>query len=214
LHYQPIVRLSDRRLMGYEALARWGKRSPPIIAKTVEAHALELTWIRQQLADIDLVLTTLPPPLWVSLNLSQRVLAIESLPALLQTTPHTLRIHLEVLESVRITDAAANALQELGAYHIIKADDVGSLDHSFLDRLVGKYSYLFHGLKLCKGLTKNILTDRRTATFCELFLRVAVECGLETTAEWVESEPQAQQLADWGCGFGQGELFGMPGPLD
>lgn len=213
LHYQPIHRLSDRTLVGYEALARWGKLPAHRIAKIIEGYHLELTWIRQQLTEMDAALTQLPPPLWVSLNLSQRILALESLPKLLATTPYGLRIHLEVLESVKLTPAAAAALEALGCRHIIKADDVGNVDHGFIDRLLGKYSHIFHGLKLCKGLTQNILTDTRTASFCELFIKVALECNLEITAEWVQTEAQAEQLAAWGCGFGQGELFGMPGPL-
>lgn len=213
LHYQPIHRLSDRQLVGYEALARWGNYPAKRIARIIEGYHLELTWIRQQLAQMDAALTQLPPPLWCSLNLSQRILALESFPKLLATTPYGLRIHLEVLESVRLTPSAAASLEALGGRYIIKADDVGSVNHGFVDRLLGKYSHLFHGLKLCKGLTQHILTDTRTASFCELFIKVALECNLEITAEWVQSEAQAQQLADWGCGFGQGELLGMPGPL-
>jgi len=46
----------------------------------------------------------------------------------------------------------------------------------------------------------------------ELRRRLVGELGLETVAEWVESEPQAKQLLAWGCTSGQGSLFGMPMP--
>jgi EAL domain-containing protein (putative c-di-GMP-specific phosphodiesterase class I) len=214
LHYQPIHRLGTGRLMGYEALARWGDMSPPQIAALVESHNLELVWIRRQLNDIDKILAQTYPPIWISLNINQRALALESLPHLLNTSPHQLGIHVEVLESVKLHPKAIAALEKIGHRHLIKADDIGSLDHAWIDRLIGEHAAVFHGVKLCRGLTRNILTDQRTAAACRLFLELAQSCGLETIAEWVEFEEQAQQLLAWGCDGGQGSLFGMPQPWE
>ena len=210
LHYQPIHRLSDRQLLGYEALARWGDLPPPQIAALVEEHSLELLWVRRQLHDIDKILTEIYPPIWISLNLDQKVLAIESLSHLLNTSPHQLGIHVEVLESVKLHPQAVGALLKISHKHILKADDIGSLDHAWIDRLIGDHAAIFNGFKLCRGLTRDILTNSRTAAACRLFLGLARSCQLETIAEWVESEDQAQQLLEWGCDAGQGSLFGMP----
>jgi diguanylate cyclase len=214
LHYQPIHRLGSRKLIGYEALARWGNMPPPQIASLIELHNLELVWVRQQLNDIDEILTHIHPPIWISLNINQRTLALEPLPHLLNTSPHTLGIHVEVLESVRLNRQAIAALEKIGHRHILKADDIGSLDHAWIDRLIGEHAAIFHGIKLCRGLTRDILTNTRTATACRLFLELAQSCGLETIAEWVESEEQASQLLSWGCDGGQGKLFGMPEPWE
>jgi EAL domain-containing protein (putative c-di-GMP-specific phosphodiesterase class I) len=214
LHYQPIHRLSDGQLLGYEALARWGNVPPPQIAALVEEHSLELLWVRRQLHDIDKILTEIYPPIWISFNLDQKVLAIESLPYLLNTSPHQLGIHVEVLESVKLHPQAVAALKKISHKHILKADDIGSLDHAWIDRLIGEHAAIFHGIKLCQGLTRNILTNPRTAIACRVFLDLAQSCQLETIAEWVESEEQAQQLLAWGCDAGQGSLFGLAKPWE
>ena len=214
LHYQPIHSLRDRRLLGYEALARWGDLPPPQIAALVEEHSLELLWVRRQLHDIDKILTEIYPPIWISFNLDQRVLAIESLSHLLNTSPHQLGIHVEVLECVKLHPQAVEALKKISHKHILKADDIGSPDHAWIDRLIGDHAAIFNGFKLCRGLTRDILTNARTAAACRLFLGLARSCQLETIAEWVESEEQAQQLLDWGCDAGQGSLFGLAQPWE
>ena len=212
LHYQPIVSLETREILGYEALARWGQVSAPNIARIVESHNLHQTWIRQQIAQIDLVLQRIYPPVWVSLNISQAMLKLPALPVLLSTSPNKLGLQIEVLESVRLTPEAAAMLRQLKSHHILKADDVGSTDYSWMSRIIGQHADLFHELKLCKGLTRDVLRDKRTAIACRHIITLAVELGLSVVAEWVESDRQADLLRSWGCHAGQGRLFGMAKP--
>jgi EAL domain-containing protein (putative c-di-GMP-specific phosphodiesterase class I) len=40
-------------------------------------------------------------------------------------------------------------------------------------------------------------------------LELARELGLETVAEWVQSESAAATLAGWGCDYFQGALTGL-----
>lgn len=214
LHYQPIHNLNTGQLEGYEALARWGKMPPPDIASLIEEHSLQAVWIQQQLADVDAMMASAPPPLWVSLNLNQKALALPGLAAMLASLPHHLRVHVEILESVRLTPASVDVIKALALRHILKADDIGSPGHGGLDRIVGPHGPLFHGIKLCRGLTQQILTDERTATACRLLLEFAETYDLMTTAEWVESQAQADQLRDWGCNLGQGSLYGLAKPWD
>jgi EAL domain-containing protein (putative c-di-GMP-specific phosphodiesterase class I) len=214
LHYQPVVDLASREVVGYEALARWGTMPAPEIARVVEAAGLTLLWVRQQISEIDVVLARIHPPLWVSLNIAQAQIKLPGLSALLNSSPHRLGLQVEVLESVQLDAESADILRQLKAHHILKADDVGSTDYSWMSRVIGEYADLFHELKLCRGLTQNILKDRRTATACRHILGLANDLSLATIAEWVQTEPQARQLQRWGCDAGQGELFGMPAPWE
>ena len=214
LHYQPIHCLRTGNLLGYEALARWGKMPPLMIAEIVESHSLELTWVRQQLADVDLILARTYPPIWISLNVNQRVLALEPLPFLLNTSPHQLGIHVELLESVQLTPSAIAAIEKIQHRHIVKADDIGSLDYAWFNRLVGKYAPYFHGIKLCQALIQDITTDLRTAAACKLFIGFAKSQGLEITCEWVETVEQRDLLIEWGADNGQGALYGLAMPWE
>jgi EAL domain-containing protein (putative c-di-GMP-specific phosphodiesterase class I) len=212
LHYQPIHSLATGGIEGYEALARWGSVSPPDIAFAVEKHGLQALWVQQQIGQINRMLAVLPPHVWVSLNIDQSALALPILPAILNATPEPHRIVIEVLEAVRLDDQTAVALNQLRCTHVLKADDIGSLEYSWIDRLVGGYADLFHGLKLCKGLTYDVHTNKRTALVCVAILSLARELGLTTTGEWVHHPEQRDWLRERGCNSAQGELYSMPKP--
>jgi EAL domain-containing protein (putative c-di-GMP-specific phosphodiesterase class I) len=213
LHYQPIHCLRSGELRGYEALARWDTLPPPKIAAIVEGHSLQALWIECQMTQINAVLARLPPDVWVSLNINQSVLSLPKLPDILNDTPDPKRLVIEILEAVRIDDRVAEILRELRCTHLLRADDIGTVDYGWIDRIVGRYAELFDGLKLCKGLTYDVATNSRTAIFCAMMLTAAGEMGLSTVAEWVWRQDQADWLRDRGCQMGQGELFGLAKPL-
>lgn len=212
LHYQPIHSLSTGALLGYEALARWGTMPPPQIAAIVEEHSLQALWLKCQVAQINEVLAHIPLRMWVSVNINQSALALRQLPDLLGDTPDPKRLVIEILEAVRITDPIANVLENLQCTHVLRADDVGGLEHGWLDRFIGSAADYFDGLKLCHGLTHNVHTNRRTALFCAMMLTLAEELELSTVAEWVHNPVQRDWLRDHGCDMGQGELYSMPTP--
>jgi EAL domain-containing protein (putative c-di-GMP-specific phosphodiesterase class I) len=45
--------------------------------------------------------------------------------------------------------------------------------------------------------------------FVRALLELAHELGLETDAEWVQSEDAAAMLTGWGCDYFQGALVGL-----
>jgi EAL domain-containing protein (putative c-di-GMP-specific phosphodiesterase class I) len=212
LHYQPIHSLETGEIDGYEALARWGLMPPPSIAAAIEYHNLQSLWLQQQVAQVNAVLDSLPPHIWISLNINQSALQIDGLPAILNATPEPSRIVIEVLEAVRLDSKTAEALGQLHCTHLLKADDIGSLEYGWIDRLVGGYAALFDGLKLCRGLTYDVHCNSRTALVCAAMLTISAELNLTTCAEWVHHPDQRDWLQQRGCNSGQGQLYGMPVP--
>ena len=75
------------------------------------------------------------------------------------------------------------------------------------------YAKHFKRLKLCESLTRNVLIDLACASATRHIIGITLDNGLTTTAGWVRTEAQAQMLEDFGCDCGQGELFGLGGPL-
>lgn len=211
-HYQPIVRLSDRELVGYEALIRWDGYPTEQIIYAIERNGLVAVWIRCQVKEVTQALSQLPSNLFVSLNIGQTALVEPELVRSLEKFLSPERLQLEILESVNLNLVSAAVLDHISARIMVKADDIG-LEFPWLDRLIGVYAKHFKGLKLCESLTRNILTDKACASACKHIIGMANDNGLSTTAEWVHDPEQARRLQVFGCDYGQGELFGLGGPL-
>jgi EAL domain-containing protein (putative c-di-GMP-specific phosphodiesterase class I) len=212
LHYQPIVDLHSQELVGYEALTRWDSYDTEQIIKSIEHNGLVAVWIRCQVQQIRKALDQLPGNLFVAMNLGHNALVEPALVRELESFPYPERLHLEILESVNLNLVSAAVLDHISARITVKADDIG-LEFPWLDRLVGVYAKHFDGLKLCESLTRYVLTDSACASACNHIIGMAKDNGLDTTAEWVHDKDQARMLRIFGCDCGQGELFGLGGPL-
>ena len=131
VHYQPIVRLSDESVVGYEALLRWpspvlGPVPPSKFIPVAEAHGLIEPlgkWVlRAALEQVSLWRSTGWPAVYVTVNVSAlqflRQGFVAGIEALLSERglPGEALI-LELTESALITDVASSVatLQELRA---------------------------------------------------------------------------------------------------
>lgn len=210
--YQPIFSLVNYELQGYEALVRWEGLSTMQVVNAIESSGLVAVWLKCQLKEITQALGSMPDNLFVALNLGHNALVEPALILELESFKYPERLHLEILESVNLNLGSAAVLDHINARITIKADDIG-IEFPWLDRLVGVYAKHFDGLKLCRSLTKDILTDSDCKNATHHIIGMAKDKGLSTTAEWVHDPKQAQLLKIFGCGSGQGELFGLGGPL-
>lgn len=90
VHYQPVLQLTDRRVVGFEALVRWQhpregllppSRFLPLAEET--GHIVDIGWhvTRQALRDLRAWQREAPsePPLWVAVNLSAVGIAVPHL---------------------------------------------------------------------------------------------------------------------------------------
>jgi len=220
MHYQPIVALRTRRVVGYEALMRWrhplrGEVSPaefiPIAEHSGMIHALGEFALSQSCRDA----ATWAPDLQVSVNMSVVELLESEAPhrilaalAAAELAPHRLRI--EITETARIPDlgrlrSAVDEIRTLGV--TVALDDFGT-GHSSLTHL---QSLSFDALKIDHRFVKDIATPR-TASMIRMLITYARQIGVMVVAEGIETEAQAMQLTQMGCSHGQGWLFGRPMP--
>lgn len=58
-----------------------------------------------------------------------------------------------------------------------------------------------------------IATDAKAWAKCQAIISLAHACDLKVIAEGIETEDQALLLRQFQCDYGQGWLFGEPGPL-
>jgi len=122
------------------------------------------------------------------------------------------RLILEVTETAAITNLAdaASFMRQVRALGVrIALDDFGTGSSSFgyLKELPLDY------LKIDGSFVRNVLTDALDAAAVRCFVDVARVVGLQTVAEFVETEAIRLHLAEIGVDMAQGYHLHRPGPL-
>ncbi|HEY0303165.1 MAG TPA: GGDEF domain-containing phosphodiesterase, partial [Rhizomicrobium sp.] len=229
VYYQPIVRLADNSVAGFEALLRCnhpgkGRVSPvDFIAHSEETGtivALGRFALERSAHDVAQWQKFFPldPPLFVSVNVSRRQLRDEDfgvfLGSLLQNeavAPGTLK--LEVTESTLAANQDVQATLErakaLGAG--ISIDDFGT-GVSSLSQL---RSLPFDTIKIDQSFLKRHTNADKAAdgdTVLKSIISLAHNLKRSVVVEGVESEADAQWLRQLGCEFAQGFFFSQPLP--
>ena len=221
LHYQPVVRLSGREILGVEALVRWNHPTrgtiPPIqFIPVAEETGLIIPmgrWILETACYEGVRLQerfTRDEPLTMSVNLSVRQLQSETLvadvrSALSLTGLPASSLVLEITESLMLTDTdfAMQQLHDLKGLGIrLAMDDFGTgySSLSYLSRFpvdILKMDRSFVGAADNEALTSAIIA-------------LGTSLSLEVVAEGIELAEQANSLEELGCELGQGYLFARP----
>ena len=224
VHYQPIVKIADDMVAGFEALLRWrhpgrGLIEPDAFIPYAEQSGLIAALgdiaLRQALRDLKEWQRAFPsdPPLFVSVNVAWRQLANEdfyrTLSRLLIDSRLPKRsLRLEITESAVMAgkdraEAALERLKKLGAGLAI--DDFGT-GHSALAHL---RRFPFDTIKIDKSFLA-AAHERSGAAILQSIIALAHDLKLAVVAEGVESEAHLERLVLMGCEFGQGYLFGPP----
>lgn len=224
LAFQPLVDMKSRRVIGFEALARWTHEGEPVspgeFVPIAEDSGLILPLGRLV---IDKAAATLaswdkrlgkPMPVGISVNVSPIQLTRDDIITVVQSAleRHQIdgrRMIIEVTESsvVRNPDAADAILRALTDLDVrIAMDDFGTgySNIASLQRLP------IHTLKIDRSLVAGIDTSADSLAIVRTIQRLSEALGLRTTAEGIETETVAQQIAAIGCDVGQGYLFSRP----
>lgn len=222
-HFQPIVSLPGKELVGFEVLARWshprrGEVGPDEFIRIAEdtgmIGSLFYSVLRQACTDA----RNWPSDLILAVNVSPRQLpdprlanAVHAI--LTQTRFPPGRLEIEVTESALINDveAARFALASLQALGVrIALDDFGT-GYSSLFHL---REFKFNKLKIDRSYVTEAASGSEEARLVDAIIQLGSSLSLQTTAEGVENESSLGWLADQGCTFGQGYLFGRPLPRE
>jgi len=222
--YQPVIRLSDNSVAGFEALTRWehptyGRIPPSEFVPAAEDCGLiiqlglfVLERAARELAGWQASIDEGPLP-FVSINVSSRQLLrhdlINDVKAVLTRTgvaPETLK--LEVTESLVMQNPeyAAKVLErirDLGAG--LALDDFGT-GHSSLAYL---QRFPFDTLKIDRAFVHPNGSAARLVILRSI-VALAHDLGMEVIAEGAESEAEVQELAEAGCEYVQGFIYGRP----
>jgi EAL domain-containing protein (putative c-di-GMP-specific phosphodiesterase class I) len=222
--YQPIVRLDDRSVAGFEALARWnhpklGRMSPSefinIAEETgliVELGLFVLERTARQLSTWQRTIRH-RNPLFASVNVSSRQLLrhdlIQDLRSVL-TRSVLVRgsLKLELTESVVMENPehAAQMLQrirELGAGLALDDFGTGYSSLSYLQR------FPFDTIKIDQSFVRTTAKGTRPVILRSI-VALAHDLGMDVVAEGAETDSDAVELSQLGCEYAQGFVFGAP----
>jgi EAL domain-containing protein (putative c-di-GMP-specific phosphodiesterase class I) len=209
--FQPVVRLADRGIVGYEALTRFRDGTRPD-KRFIEAHSAGMS-IRLEMACIGDQLeaaTWLPAGTWVSLNISPS-LAAAVVPLVSALERADREVVLEITEHVEIADyrTLVGALDMVRGHARLAVDDAGA-----------GYAGLRHILelrpqfvKLDLSLVRNIDTDPARQAMVAGMAHFAHDSGCDLIAEGIETPEELAELIRLEVPLGQGYLFGKPGPI-
>jgi diguanylate cyclase (GGDEF)-like protein/PAS domain S-box-containing protein len=225
LQYQPIVELDTGQPNGFEALVRWqhptrGMLAPdefiPIAEETGLIVPLGRWVLNRACRDLANWTHTYPQAgrLYVSVNLSAHQLedphiVADVQAALSDADLEPSRLVLEITETTLMHDMQAalarlNALKALGIR--LSVDDFGT-GYSSLSYL---RQFPIDTVKIDKSFIDDVYTGGDDATFVGAILRLSEALHLDTLAEGIETEDQANTLQQLGCHLGQGYHYAKP----
>ena len=223
VHYQPIVSLPERRVLGFEALVRWMSPDGPIppieFIPVAEETGLIVplgSWVLQEAARQVEQWRRLPgmSHLTMSVNVSTQQMYAGDLDqivgAVLQDTgiPGE-ALWLEVTESILVGDTtdAVEILERIRALGVaVCVDDFGTGYSSlaYLRRLP------IDRIKIDRAFVNEVSADPRDQRLVASITAIAAALGIDAVAEGVETEEQAASLAALHCTKAQGYLFARP----
>jgi EAL domain-containing protein (putative c-di-GMP-specific phosphodiesterase class I) len=222
LHYQPIVRLEDAEVTGVEALIRWQDPNeglvPPgeFIPLAEELGLIEAIgdWVVEEIAAQGRAWHAQGLETEIGFNLSPRQLwqpdvAKKIVSRLAQAGMETNKILVEITESAAMTDPsrAHRVLSDLRSLGVRLAIDDFGTGYSSLARL--KYLPV-DVLKIDRSFVREIDSDPDARSMVSAMVGLALNLGITSLGEGIETEAEWRFLADLGCELGQGFLFSRP----
>jgi diguanylate cyclase (GGDEF)-like protein/PAS domain S-box-containing protein len=226
LDYQPVCRLSDGSVVGYEGLIRWnhpvrGVLSPAAFLPIAEANDLVLEIDRFVLARACAAACS-----WgsgedapaVSVNISARHVGRGLLPGLVvrslrQSGLPATRLTLEITETALLgmTPTAQSELDTLVHLGVSLAIDDFGVGYSSLRHLIDVPAT---SVKIDRAFIADMAASRSNAAVVEAIVSLCSALGITVIAEGIEEPSQQAHLVSLGCHYGQGYLLGRPGRLD
>jgi EAL domain-containing protein (putative c-di-GMP-specific phosphodiesterase class I) len=212
--FQPVVRLSDGAIWGFEALARFDDPDLPTPAHAFAAAARVGLGVELELLAAECALERLddiPPDVALGINLSAQALMTPKVEQMLlrfrgRDVGVELTEHTEVPDYAKLVEVT-DRLRAAGLH--IAVDDAGA-----------GYASLRHILQLHPGVIKldiaiirGIDVDPARQALTRSLVSFAADIGAGLVAEGIEFQAEHDMLRKLGVELGQGYLMARPGPL-
>jgi diguanylate cyclase (GGDEF)-like protein len=222
-YYQPVVAFEGKRVVGFEALARWKSDKLGWVAPDVFITVAEEIGIISELGDQLLRQACLDASVWPAdltlafnisgIQLRDPTIGLRILAILAETGFSPRRLELEITETalvdnIKVAQNVTNQLRQAGVR--IALDDFGT-GYATLSQLL---SLKLDRIKIDRSFVDRLGKDKESTTIVRAVLGLANGFELETTAEGVENDEQLTLLKADGCLEGQGYLFSKAVPAN
>ena len=225
--YQPVVPLSDRSVLGAEALLRWRHPERGLLAPAAFIGLAESSGLIVPIGAFVLRTACLQARAWqldagpevpssMSINLSARQFSQPDLAAMVADAltgsgADPAGISFEITESAAMDDAAAavatlHELKALGVGLIIDDFGTGYSSLTYLKR------FPVDGLKVDQSFVSGLDSDVGDTAIVTAVIDLAHSLGIVAIAEGVETAAQLERLRALGCDCAQGYHIGRPRP--
>ena len=222
LVYQPIVDLSTRAVVGFEALCRWHHPKRGLVSPLDFIPLAEDTGLIVPIGEYVLIEACRQAARWraepggaklrVSVNISSRQLSQSDLVATVQkaldaASLHPSALHLEITESAIMQNPETafemiERVRELGCSFAVDDFGTGYSSLSYLHR------FAIDQLKIDSSFIQS--SERKSAEIIRSIIDLGRSLSIDVVAEGIETAQQAEHLRELHCGFGQGYLFSRP----
>ena len=228
VRYQPVVRLGDRAIGGFEAFMRWNH---PRLGELAASEFLTLAEDSGLILDLGLFvleraasqlalwqrMLRVDPPLFVQVNVSSRQLLrhdlIQDLKSVLtrnQLAPSSLKLEITetlVMENPEYAAVLLGRVRELGAGLILDDFGTGYSSLAYLQR------FPFDTIKIDQRFVRDTAKGPARAArpvIVNSMVELAHQLGMDVIAEGIERESEIAEMAHFGCEYAQGVVFGEP----
>jgi diguanylate cyclase (GGDEF)-like protein len=222
VHYQPIVDLASRRIIGAEALVRWqhpkyGAITPaeflPVAERSGLIGSLGAFVLRDACAAAARWRAIRPGGFKLTVNFSPTQFRLQNVKALIEAVvaagmpPAELELELSersLMHDVDDTIRSVRSLQDLGVSIAIDDFGTGSASLIAIRRLAADT------LKIDSGLVAGCAEPSEAADVVRAAVDIALDFGMQVVAEGVETAAQLDALQRLRCDAAQGYLLSPP----
>jgi len=227
LHYQPIIDMQERDIVGFEALMRWehperGFISPGIFIPIAEESGVILDASKFALHQSCKALRRIEDrtgrhkELFMSVNFSSHDFAADDFAGQAYETISASdimasQVHVEITERL-LMDQPENAKETLALCQknglSIAIDDFGT-GYSSLSYL---HYFPIDTLKIDRSFVCDMTKNESSMELVKSIIALGKNMKMKIIAEGVEEPEEAKALADLGCDMAQGYFFARPMP--
>ncbi|GLX79144.1 bifunctional diguanylate cyclase/phosphodiesterase [Thalassotalea insulae] len=225
-YFQPIVRLNDKQIVGFEALARWRSEKRglvfpndfiPLAEETNLVLAIDFQIIEKSCRQLKSWQEALKrDDLYISCNLycdhffdTNLANDIAQILQRVGLEPRHLRVELTeraLLEKTEIVLTNMKALKKLGVKILLDDFGTGYSSLSYLHR------FPIDVLKIDRSFISNVHEHDNNRAIIKTIIDLAVNLQMATIGEGIENAADAQLLVKMECKYGQGYYFNKPMP--